>query len=159
MQTAIGWKSFARECLRAVAAHTSRSCPSDGKLLQQILGSGSDANETGYFYSGLTLSMGIRSALRAVGKQVGDFDRLLDFGCGSARVLRWFQDVLPQTELHGCDVNREAIDWCNANAPFAKFILNEKDPPLPYPSGYFDFIYGVSCFDAFRRGTSICLAC
>jgi SAM-dependent methyltransferase len=88
--------------------------------------------------------MGIRAVLRLLGKRIADFDRILDFGCGSARVLRWFQDVQKKTELYGCDLNPDAIDWSKKNIHFAKFALNEKLPPLPYKAGFFDFIYGIS---------------
>src|SRR5213596_2342866 len=128
-ETAIVLKAFARECRRAVLAHSSALSPSDHRLLQQVVGPGGD--EAGYLYGGLTTSMGIRAVLRLLGKRIADFDRILDFGCGSARVLRWFQDVQNKTELYGCDINPDAIDWSKKNIHFAKFVLNEKLPPLP----------------------------
>jgi SAM-dependent methyltransferase len=140
--TTIVSRSFSRESLRVVGAHSSDSSPKDDKLLQQVVGSG--GKKSSYISGGFTASLGIRAALRVVGKSIGDFKRVLDFGCGSARLLHWFQDALPQTELYGCDINADAIDWCKRNVPFARFVLSESVPPLPYPSDFFDFVCGIS---------------
>jgi SAM-dependent methyltransferase len=135
-------RSVGRECRLALGRHTFRAFPNDAKLLQWVVGP--DGDEEGYFYGGFKVSFGIRAALRLVGKRISDFNRILDFGCGSARVLHWFQNESGRPALYGCDVSDENIDWCENNVPFAQFTLNKRDPPLPYPSEFFDFIYGIS---------------
>lgn len=82
--------------------------------------------------------------------EVGSFDSLLDFGCGSGRVARRWAG-LPGTEVHGCDYNAEAIAWCQDNLPFARWAANRLAPPLPYPEQSFQLIYGLSVFTHFAH--------
>jgi SAM-dependent methyltransferase len=49
-------------------------------------------------------------------------------------------------ELHGCDTNPLAVEWCDENLPFGQFTVNDLTPPLPYPNASFDLIYGLSVF-------------
>src|SRR5215475_1045525 len=135
-------KKLARECLTVIRRRTLSSTPHDKTLLQQVVGKNGD--EKGFLYGGFTVSVGIRAALRTIGKRINDFDNILDFGCGTGRVLRWFQDVTPRSQLHGCDINSEAIQWCVDNIPFAKFVNSDPVPPLPFPDHAFDLIYGIS---------------
>lgn len=84
-------------------------------------------------------------ALAVVGRTLASFDRVLDFGCGCARVTR---HVLTATdaEVHGCDIDAEAIAWCQANLPRGHFVHNDDLPPLPYPDEHFDLIVNHSVF-------------
>ncbi len=81
--------------------------------------------------------------------------RLLDWGCGCGRVLRWF---LLREEFKilngayafgsnatplGCDVDPEAIDWCRQNYG-ARFELVPFDPPTPLPSAAYDLVIACS---------------
>jgi SAM-dependent methyltransferase len=74
--------------------------------------------------------------------------RVLDFGCGCGRTIRWFLHGGSTAEFHGVDVDPQAIDWCNTNLPGAHFLANAPTPPLPYLSEYFDVIY---CFSVFTH--------
>lgn len=81
--------------------------------------------------------------------------RLLDWGCGCARVLRWFflrgeYQVLntkhPPTEPPlpvGCDVDPEAVDWCRANLN-CSFALVPFDPPTGLPREAYDLVIACS---------------
>jgi len=140
---------LAKECLRALKAHTSSLGPRNRQLIQQIVGMG--GTEQGYFYGGFTVSAGIRSAIHAIGKSIYDFNSILDFGCGSARILRWFQDASPNARLCGCDINGEAVDWCTANAGFGEFQANNVMPPLPYADATFDLVYAISVVTHLNR--------
>lgn len=100
--------------------------------------------EQSFLYGGFTVSVGIRAALRMLGTTVSDYPRILDFGCGSARVLRWFKEERGPGRLHGCDIHSAAIDWCKANVDFAEFVTSNPWPPLPYPAHSFDLIFGIS---------------
>ena len=72
--------------------------------------------------------------------------KLLEWGCGSGRVIQQL-DKLTDCTLYGCDVDAEAIDWCNNNiGHVAEFSVNNEQPPLPYPDDHFDVIVGVSVF-------------
>lgn len=71
--------------------------------------------------------------------------RILDWGCGPARVLRFFPELLPAKHLlFGTDYNRDYIDWCRKNLPGISFSTNELSPPLQFEKKYFDVIYSIS---------------
>jgi SAM-dependent methyltransferase len=85
-------------------------------------------------------------ALSSVDRELGSFARILDFGCGCARVTRWLGPLAPMVELHGCDIDEQAIAWDAANLPFCTFSRNPTEPPLPYPDEHFDLIVNHSVF-------------
>jgi SAM-dependent methyltransferase len=73
--------------------------------------------------------------------------RMLDFGCGSARVLRHFLDQAPAAELWGCDIDAASIDWIRAHlSPPLHCFQNELIPPLAIAAGYFDLVWATSVF-------------
>jgi len=70
--------------------------------------------------------------------------RILDFGCGCGRVIRHLRHL--PAEMHGCDTNPVAVEWCDDYLPFAQFAVNDLTPPLPYTDSSFDLIYALSVF-------------
>lgn len=75
-----------------------------------------------------------------------DGQTVLDFGCGSGRVLRWFA-AEPGLHLVGCDIHRPSVVWLRAAYPSTvRLYANEPSPPLPEHDDTFDLIYCVSVF-------------
>jgi SAM-dependent methyltransferase len=72
------------------------------------------------------------------------FRSILDFGCGSGRVIRYWKGL--PAEVHGTDINPRLIEWCRKKLPFAQFRTNPLRPPFTYADGQFDFIYALSVF-------------
>lgn len=71
---------------------------------------------------------------------------ILDFGCGSARILRLFR-YISGVRLVGADANPECIQWCIENVPGCQFHLNQLDPPLTFSKGSeFGLIVALSVF-------------
>ena len=95
---------------------------------------------------GATCAQNIRDALTLIDRELYSFDAILDFGCGCARVLRWFHDVPEHCHLYGTDIDGKAISWCQKNIRFATFCKNEPFPPLLYPAGTFDLVFAMSVF-------------
>jgi SAM-dependent methyltransferase len=93
---------------------------------------------------GRRLSADLQRLVSDVG--TADAARVLDFGCGCGRVLRYVRDWLPMADLYGADMDQKGIDWCRANFDFACFTVNGPSAPMEFPDGYFDLIYGVSVF-------------
>ncbi len=76
-----------------------------------------------------------------------DGKRVLDFGCGSARVLRHFAAEAQQGAFSGCDIDRASIEWDQANlSPPMRFFRNDIAPPLPLGAGSLDLVYAMSVF-------------
>jgi SAM-dependent methyltransferase len=85
-------------------------------------------------------------ALAAVDRELTDFDRILDFGCGPGRIMRHLGPLAEHSELHGVDIDVEMVDWCAEHIPFATFLAGPHEPPLPYADGSFDLIFNHSVF-------------
>jgi SAM-dependent methyltransferase len=94
---------------------------------------------------GRTTAQRIREVLAAHGEDLDRLERILDFGCGCGRVLRYWRS-LERTEIHGTDYNRQLVAWCRKNLPFVQADTNEFQPPLRYADGHFDLIYAISVF-------------
>jgi SAM-dependent methyltransferase len=75
-----------------------------------------------------------------------DRGKVLDFGCGFGRVIRYFlKDVAPG-QLIGCDVSGPLIDFCIESNPWCSFTHNDPIPPLPLEDNEVGFIYAYSVF-------------
>lgn len=88
----------------------------------------------------------LQNMLALAGRKLSDFKRILDFGSGCARVLLWLEDLTPQTELFGTDIDERMIQWSRKNVPWATFTVNDPLPPLDYPDGHFDLVFAASVF-------------
>lgn len=71
--------------------------------------------------------------------------RVLEWGCGPARVVRHIPGALQRaSRVYGSDYNPASIAWCQRDIPQVTFSLNQLDPPLPFEGDSFDFIYSIS---------------
>jgi len=72
---------------------------------------------------------------------------ILDFGCGTGRlIVGWYLDN-PERHLSGCDINGELVAWVRDSLPQRiKFHQSPLTPPLSYASDCFDLICLVSVF-------------
>jgi len=83
--------------------------------------------------------------LEPVGKNLGSFQSILDYGCGCGRATRALARLLPDSKLYGTDIDPEAIEWLNKNyRQFAEFSVAPLIPPTVYPDNMFDLIFGIS---------------
>jgi SAM-dependent methyltransferase len=105
-----------------------------------------------YMASGYLASKDIRAALTAVGTKIDDFDKVLDFGCGSGRVIRYWRGTGPG--IFGTDYNSVLVNWNRDHLPFT-FGINKLDPPLDYGDAAFDFVYALSVFTHFDERRQI----
>jgi ubiquinone/menaquinone biosynthesis C-methylase UbiE len=70
---------------------------------------------------------------------------ILDWGCGVGRIIQHIPSMLPKAICYGADINKERINWCRKHLEDVLFDCIE-DEQLPYPSGLFDLIFGISVF-------------
>lgn len=71
--------------------------------------------------------------------QMGAF---IDFGCGYGRVTRWLPSVLPKSAITACDVNREAVRWCEKE--FGVNGLTVKGDLSATQLGHYDGLFACS---------------
>ncbi len=81
--------------------------------------------------------------------------RLLDWGCGCGRITRFFSKHIGHLEVHGCDIDREQIEWCTANLPKAQFALLSPFPPTTYANDMFDIVTSWSVLTHLRRDVQL----
>jgi len=77
--------------------------------------------------------------------------RLLDWGCGCGRVTAHFLMEPVIAEVFGCDVDREAVQWCSDHLKPGKFSRIAPRPPTPYEGSIFDVAVGISVFTHLAR--------
>lgn len=97
-----------------------------------------------YVRGGWLAAQSVRFVLERNLVSLDDLRTILDFGCGSGRVIRYWRHL--QAAVYGTDYHPDLIRWCERHLPFAKFHLNALDPPLEYPDDFFDLIYALSIF-------------
>jgi SAM-dependent methyltransferase len=71
---------------------------------------------------------------------------VLDWGCGCGRLTVHLLDDESRPEVHGCDIDGEAIDWCRRNLRDGRFQRIAAEPPTDYADNTFDVVVGVSVF-------------
>jgi SAM-dependent methyltransferase len=87
----------------------------------------------------------IRSAVRQQGRDMHDFERVLDFGCGCGRLLRHWRE-LTKVKIFGTDMQLRLLRECRRVLPFAHVAVNGPEPPLPFADASFDLVYSLSVF-------------
>lgn len=124
------------------ASPQSDEPPLPPELLRWLVAGTDDA--AWFLESGRRAMATLLESLQRHGVPLTASHRLLDFGCGCGRVLRHLRHTPAQ--LHGCDANPLAIDWCADHLPFARFAINALASPLDYDRDFFDVIYAFSVF-------------
>lgn len=79
-------------------------------------------------------------------RQVSDLEQMLDWGCGTGRVMSHFADIARNgVDVWGCDPSAASIHWMKGNlTPTFRVFLSLFRPPLPLPEAKFDLVYGFS---------------
>jgi SAM-dependent methyltransferase len=96
----------------------------------------------------------ITTILKKNGRDINNFQAILDFGCGCGRVMRHWH-ALTGPRLHGTDYNPLLLSWCRSSLPFAQFKLNQAESKLPYSEHSFDFVYAISVFSHFPHALQV----
>ncbi len=91
----------------------------------------------------------VTAALRHGGFNAGQ--TLLDWGCGCGRVTTHFESLTDGPSVRGCDIDAEAVDWCNRNLKDGAFLANGLWPPTPYADASLDAVISYSVFTHLSR--------
>lgn len=100
-----------------------------------------NADIDAFLESGALTAGAIHDTLRKNGLDIEQFEKILDFGCGCGRVIRYWKG---HSGLYGSDYNPRLIQWCVENLPNAHYSVNGLYPPLTYDDNSFQFIYALS---------------
>jgi SAM-dependent methyltransferase len=110
-----------------------------------------EANPDKYFGGGYRMVLNWLRVLEHFSFNIRTVGAVLEFGCGTARMLRHFR-CIDGVRLVGTDLNPDMIDWCSENVPGIEFHRNDLEPPLQFASdASFDLILAVSVFTHIPR--------
>ena len=116
------------------------SLPEDARI-SRVIGV---ADSTSYLLGGAAIFKRFEQYIeQQFSLHFSDFEKILDWRCGSGRVLRHFNRV-QGPEILGVDIDGDNMAWCNAHLPHAKFSEIPLTPPTLLPNDYFDLIIGIS---------------
>jgi SAM-dependent methyltransferase len=103
-------------------------------------------NVLGYLMEGYSAFVKLEKALQEqLGLEYKDFHRILDWGCGSGRMGRYFHG-LTTTQLTGVDIDSDNVRWCSQNLRFGHFQQVPLHPPTALSDSSFDLLIGLSVF-------------
>jgi len=144
-----GFLIFALKVQKAESDDLNFPCDSGGiaippaRLRFRVHG---DLNRDYFLKNGETIANDLRNLTKIAGREWSSFSDILDFGCGPARVLRFFLAQDHGQKYSGTDIDKESIDWCKKNISGADWMVNPPLPPTGYPDGAFDLIFAISVF-------------
>ena len=80
--------------------------------------------------------------------------RILDFGCGWGRVIRFFFKDTGCETLFGADVDPKMIDFCSKEMHCGHYVLVKPEPPSEFRDCSIDLIYAFSVFTHLAESTA-----
>lgn len=112
------------------------------ELQRQFVGTSGQValNEAFKFYSEIKRYAG------KLGLKLGRDSRIMDFGSGWGRIIRFFLKDVAAENLYGIDVDSEMTDICTNTVKHGNYIAIKPLPPLEFSEGCFDIIYAYSVF-------------
>ena len=88
----------------------------------------------------------IKAMAAKYGITIGENTRILDFGCGWGRMVRfWFKDIKSEN-IFGIDVDPKMVEVCDSTLPCGNYSLISPAPPTEFADGSFDIIFAYSVF-------------
>ena len=92
-------------------------------------------SEAAFLQAGEKSANALRSILRDHGISLQDKGAVLDWGCATGRVLRWFAREAQEIEFWGVDQDDACIAWAKENlSPPFNFVTGSAYPHLPSPT-------------------------
>ena len=104
------------------------------------------ADIQGFLELGRRAADSIAAAVVKAGRPIDSMGAILDFGCGSGRVLRHWHGLAGRVAVYGTEMNEALVTECRRCVPFATVAQNRPAPPLDHPGRRFDLVYALSVF-------------
>ncbi len=51
-----------------------------------------------------------------------DPEKILDYGCGTGRNIKYLLEYFPKSKIYGCDISKKSIEYASAKYPLATFL-------------------------------------
>ena len=96
-----------------------------------------------FMKSGKNCFIPINDAINSFCENQQEKKIILDFGAGVGRTMQYFTSN-DNYSLYACDVDQSAVEYLTKSFPKVQAYKNNYEPPLIYPSNFFDIIYSVS---------------
>jgi len=103
--------------------------------------------EEGFLASGREHVGQMLEILAQAGEDSRSLSKVLELGCATARMLRFYPYHEGESELWGVDIMARNIAWCQQHlSPPLRFATTTTAPHLPFEDNYFDLVYCGSVF-------------
>lgn len=100
-----------------------------------------------YLNAGKLQTLMMIDLVRAAGLDLTSSSRILDFGCGAARMTRWLRLLGDGPEYWGVDTHGPGTFWARrALGEWLNIVITTRLPHLPFEDRYFDLLYAGSVF-------------
>jgi len=97
----------------------------------------------------------IKEYCRSLGNPIKNGTRILDFGCGWGRIIRFFFKDTGCDNLFGVDVDPRMIDSCSKEMHCGSYYSVNPEPPSVFQDSSIDLIYAFSVFTHLAESTAI----
>jgi SAM-dependent methyltransferase len=88
----------------------------------------------------------IKRSAERLGLKLNADSRILDFGCGWGRIIRFFLKDVRAENLFGVDVDPLMIDYCRQLVGYGNYSVVNSQPPTEFANESLDVIYAYSVF-------------
>lgn len=98
---------------------------------------------------GRVITLNLISALHSINSisLLSEKHKILDFGCGCGRVIRYLHAIYQSNQYFGTDIDPESITWCQESlSHIGNFSTNPAEPHLAFEDASFDLIFSISVF-------------
>ncbi|MDP3104905.1 MAG: class I SAM-dependent methyltransferase [Candidatus Methanoperedens sp.] len=93
-----------------------------------------------YVNVGLNALQNIEETLEIAGKRFENINNYLDMPCGYGRVLRFVQCKIPPSKITVCDLNEEAVRFCNLEFRAEPLLSNIDFKKINFYQKYFTLL-------------------
>lgn len=126
---------------RTIEGVTFPGFPEEAIQSQFVGSSGEHALTEAFYFWQL-----VKDVTKGTGRPLTDETRVLDFGCGWGRFLRFFWKDVDSKNLYGVDVDPDVIESCRQAGVPGFLSTIEPLGKLPFPDGHFDVVIAYSVF-------------